>query len=331
MTDTSDSPSDQSYRIGEVARLTGISTHTLRVWERRYGAVSTTRTESGRRVYLHNDLRRLALIRSLLDKGSPISTVANLSLEQLERKLEAVRPLLPRESPDAPRLDQRIALVGPTITALLRLDAKLTRDFHPVFSATQLAGSEDALTRANPETIVLEYSSLQTETVEHIHEVLEATKARQLILIYGYASSRTLARLSDPRITTLQAPVEPYSVWLACRSAGRKAPRSAPGAIASSDSAFERPATGSPAPRYTHAQLLRLSQISSNVDCECPRHVSGLVRSLMDFEAFSSECAVATPADAQLHRQLALLTAQARLVMENALDQLLTADNISLD
>ena len=39
------------YGIGAVAKLTGLSDHTIRVWERRYEAVVAGRSDSGRRVY----------------------------------------------------------------------------------------------------------------------------------------------------------------------------------------------------------------------------------------------------------------------------------------
>ncbi len=34
----------RSYRIGDVARYVGVSTHALRAWERRYGTVAPQRT-----------------------------------------------------------------------------------------------------------------------------------------------------------------------------------------------------------------------------------------------------------------------------------------------
>ncbi|MBC08556.1 MAG: hypothetical protein CMQ39_00110 [Gammaproteobacteria bacterium] len=37
------------YRIGAVAKLTGISTDTIRAWERRYGVVEPNRGENNNR------------------------------------------------------------------------------------------------------------------------------------------------------------------------------------------------------------------------------------------------------------------------------------------
>ena len=41
-------PNDESnFRIGAVCRMTGISQHVLRVWEKRYGVVEPLRSETG--------------------------------------------------------------------------------------------------------------------------------------------------------------------------------------------------------------------------------------------------------------------------------------------
>jgi methylmalonyl-CoA mutase cobalamin-binding subunit len=71
------------YRIGAVARATGIGTDTLRVWERRYQVVMPTRTPGGGRLYDDDDVARLRLIKRLVDRGHAISQVAVLEQPQL--------------------------------------------------------------------------------------------------------------------------------------------------------------------------------------------------------------------------------------------------------
>lgn len=74
------------YRIGAVSRLTGISTDTLRAWERRYGAVTPPR--GGRsRDYDQADVERLILLRRLVEKGHSIGSVARLPDEGLRAML----------------------------------------------------------------------------------------------------------------------------------------------------------------------------------------------------------------------------------------------------
>ena len=73
------------YRIGTVARLAGLSTHALRVWERRYGVPSPARSDGGARLYSESELERLRLLKRAVDRGHPIGRLVPLGLEELER------------------------------------------------------------------------------------------------------------------------------------------------------------------------------------------------------------------------------------------------------
>ena len=79
---TSDLP---TYRIGTAARLTGLSEHLIRVWERRYGAVTPHRAESGVRLYSEANIARLRLLKRATERGHAIGSVAALDEKQLER------------------------------------------------------------------------------------------------------------------------------------------------------------------------------------------------------------------------------------------------------
>ena len=61
------------YGIGAVARLTGLTDHTIRVWERRYSAVVTARAPNGRRQYTEADVQKLSLLKSLTDHGRRVA------------------------------------------------------------------------------------------------------------------------------------------------------------------------------------------------------------------------------------------------------------------
>lgn len=58
-----------AMRIGEFSARVGLSTHTIRAWERRYGLVSPLRTEGGYRVYGPGDLARVRAAASLVESG----------------------------------------------------------------------------------------------------------------------------------------------------------------------------------------------------------------------------------------------------------------------
>lgn len=73
------------HPIQVVARRTGLSTDVIRVWERRYGAVTPVRSAASRRLYSDADIERLRLLRLATETGWRISDVARLSTEELAR------------------------------------------------------------------------------------------------------------------------------------------------------------------------------------------------------------------------------------------------------
>ncbi len=73
------------YRIGTAARLTGVSTHLIRVWERRYDALEPDRSGAGARLYSEADLERLRLLKLAVNRGHAIGQIARLEREDLER------------------------------------------------------------------------------------------------------------------------------------------------------------------------------------------------------------------------------------------------------
>ena len=85
--------SGKSRPIGAVERDTGIARDTLRVWQRRYGFPSPVRNQKGERLYPAKQVRRLQLIRRLLDQGLRPGKIVPLSepaLHQLEAKLYTI-------------------------------------------------------------------------------------------------------------------------------------------------------------------------------------------------------------------------------------------------
>src|SRR4051812_45675250 len=79
-----EAPTDEpGYRSGVAARLAGLSAATLRVWERRYQLTATLRSATGQRLYTASQVRRLGLLKQLVDRGHPIGTLAALAPERL--------------------------------------------------------------------------------------------------------------------------------------------------------------------------------------------------------------------------------------------------------
>lgn len=75
------------YSIQAVSQMCGLSSHCIRAWEKRYGAISPERSENGRRLYSEKELNRLVMLGKLSSLGNTIRLIANLPDEELEKLL----------------------------------------------------------------------------------------------------------------------------------------------------------------------------------------------------------------------------------------------------
>jgi methanogenic corrinoid protein MtbC1 len=75
-----------------VSKMTGLSTHTLRMWEKRYAAVLPKRTEAGGRLYTDADVERLRLLHALVRSGHSIGGIAKLPDVDLRHMAAAFPP-----------------------------------------------------------------------------------------------------------------------------------------------------------------------------------------------------------------------------------------------
>lgn len=72
------------YPINVVSKLTGLSSHLIRAWEKRYNAVEPSRTGTNRRVYSDEAVEKLKLLKLLTSKGYSIGNIASLSGPRLK-------------------------------------------------------------------------------------------------------------------------------------------------------------------------------------------------------------------------------------------------------
>ncbi len=72
-----------TWSIAAAAHATGLTQHTLRAWERRFGFPAPLRLPSGHRRFTTEQVERLKLIKSALAQGHRASSVVPLPLERL--------------------------------------------------------------------------------------------------------------------------------------------------------------------------------------------------------------------------------------------------------
>jgi DNA-binding transcriptional MerR regulator len=79
---------DTTFNIQLASRISNVGVHTIRIWERRYKAVSPERDHSGHRNYTKSDIEKLSLLNELCKMGFSISKIAHLDNEQLKERLQ---------------------------------------------------------------------------------------------------------------------------------------------------------------------------------------------------------------------------------------------------
>ena len=142
--------------IGELGRLTGISVHTLRVWEKRYGAPHSERLPSGHRRYPKEEVPRLRAIARALKSGYRASKVVTGTLEELQGLLGAQEFISPKpDQPDSePGQVSRELIIEKWIGAIHQYDDEfLNHSFYEIWS------------KEGPLNFILDYSAPFVERV----------------------------------------------------------------------------------------------------------------------------------------------------------------------
>lgn len=75
------------FSIKDIEAVSGIKSHTLRIWEQRYGIIKPKRTDTNIRYYDDNDLKLILNISILNGHGYRISEIAAMSPELLHTKV----------------------------------------------------------------------------------------------------------------------------------------------------------------------------------------------------------------------------------------------------
>lgn len=321
--------SDEFFEISAVSRLTGISSHVLRVWERRYTAVEPKRSETKRRMYSSEDIQRLALLKTLVDNGHAIGSIAKLSTKQLESRVASVLGAdcdedgLPRGRANG----KRIALIGTRVRqAVLEMvqttgNAKFVGEFESVdeLSLKLRGGAADI--------VVYEKDTIFEEDLEEVERALKRHDFERVVYVYHFASDKVLRRLEANGGRSLRAPVDATGLRQACelKEATLNGSR---GAIARKE--VPDPDAEIPPRAFSDEQLSTVSALNSAIQCECPQHIGHLISGLFAFEQYSEQCENRNEKDAELHAFLHRATAQCRSQMEAALARVLEEEGISL-
>jgi DNA-binding transcriptional MerR regulator len=300
-------------RSGTAARLAGLPVTTLRVWERRYGVVAASKTESGQRVYSSHDVSRLKLLRQLTHAGHPIGTIATLELEPLQALAAGVAGA-GASIAEGSALPRTVVVVGRS--AAHALEAVPGCDVQAVFDDLDQAEAEARAPASHgAELLLVRLASLQPASVDRVLALGHAFRAAAIVVVYAFGTEAAAQALRAAGAAVRREPV-----------AGRDLAQLVRGAH---NPAMSAEAAWHVAPRrFSDQALAELAAMPSPVACECLRHMAEIVTQLAGFERYSQDCASTGPADAALHRHLSRTAGTARTLFEQALQQVVRSEGL---
>lgn len=301
-----------SYRSGVAARLAGLSAETLRVWERRYDLSDTKRSTSGQRLYSAEQVRRLGLIKQLVDQGHAIGVLARLSIEQLQ---ELVGPRTGEAQAAGPL---RVAVIGESLARRITAGGREGAELAVQCSCSRLERAASLPQDADVELLLVELSELDESALPLIAAARDTCAATAVVVLYRFCASATIRALRAQNCLVARVPAELGELVLLCRSAlaGERLPP------------LERPRV--PEVRFDEESLSTITAAGNRLACECPRHLADLLLMVGSFERYSAQCASRNEDDAQLHQELQLAAGRARAILETAMERLARAEGLPL-
>ena len=80
---------------------------------------------------------------------------------------------------------------------------------------------------------------------------------------------------------------------------------------------------------FSEKELWEINMMSNPIHCECHKHLSSIISSLIGFEKYSSDCEDLNEKDRLLHKELETRATQARIIIELALRKVIKENAIS--
>ena len=313
------------FRIGAVSKTTGIPVSTLRIWETRYGAFSPVKTEGNQRLYEEHDVSKAMLLKQLSREGHAISAIAHLDLAQLRRmrnvQNSAPRPSVMQSEP------LTLAVVG--LGMANRIESQkfaAVLQPHKIRVTDVLADLSTAATAVLSEqsqVLLIKVNTLQTAVQATIQALIQKHPFAQTIVIYNFAPEAVVQAMKFSGLIVRREPISDSELAELIQSVLFVDPARA--------QEFGTSGTVISSRKYSEDTLARVAGISTNVLCECPRHVAELISQLASFEEYSQECLNKNADDAHLHAYLRSISGSARSLFENALEKIAQHEGIDLN
>ena len=185
-----------------------------------------------------------------------------------------------------------------------------------------LATATTAVLSEHAQVLLIKVNSLQTAVHTSIQALIQKHKFAQTIVIYNFAPEAVVQAMKFSGLIVRREPISDSELAELIQSLlfvdqARAQEFGTSGTVISSR-------------KYSDDTLARVAGISTNVLCECPRHVAELISQLASFEEYSQECLNKNADDAHLHAYLRSISGSARSLFENALEKIAQHEGIDL-
>ena len=320
-------PNTPLHKIGAVSSLSGVPTPTLRVWEVRYATFSPLKTQGQHRLYSDDDVLKATLLKRLTEQGHAISNIANLSSQALNNLL--MQQQSSNRYQAQTQTDDRtisMAIVGLALAGRIE-SKKFTLSFnnHEIKVTDIFNDVSDALGASfqKPTQILLvKTNSLHAGMEVDIHKLAQNCQALQVIVLYNYGQQNIIESMKHAGMFVRREPISDSDLADLINSV----------LLVGTDQKTTGLVVGAliPQRKYSDATLAKVAGISSNVLCECPRHVAEIIAQLASFEQYTHECLNKSSEDAHLHAYLSSVSGSARALFESALEMVAKHEGIEL-
>lgn len=316
------SEEQQLFKIGAVARLTGVSVHTLRKWEQRHAVVKPHRSHGGKRLYTEGDVQRLALVKKLVDLGLSLQSIAGCSLDELADRWAR---LAGAELPAAQTGPVRVAVLGAGLGVWLRPQQGEPGGIEIAAIADDIRDLTRELGDSRIDLLLVECPAITGHSAREVRDFVQALDAPSALVVYWFGSRENIEALESSRIKVLRAPADGQVLQQAVI-------RSAAGRSADVPAAKRGPGTPKtpPEPRFSRESLASLALANPAASCGCQKNLVDVVLSLRALEDYLHGCDSRSPQDHALHRALWMKVGEARCSIEDAIEHFAAVEGIDL-
>ncbi len=290
--------SEDLYRIGTVAQITEISVERLRAWERRYGLAPAHRAGKTR-FYSASQLARLTKIKRLIDAGQPISSLVELSDEQLDER----QSVLPGQG----GMSSQPANTGLIGTNLLVLEQQQGEDLRIQVAgrwANIQAFERDQMGVDQLDAVVVQLPFANEQDLDLIADYFPDA---QIVALYQFGTVNNISAIEERGIPALKWPASWQEIENAVSSVHRQA------------NAAEKAA----ARRFSDEELVAIAASTLSDPTGCPQHLVELISQLNAFADYSR-----TLGDGPLLDGIHVDATHARSHLERALEALAMAEGL---